>query len=128
MLRFVALVLCVFLCCGYRGKSHAARQYPSLGYATWYNPRHPASGERYVKGGLTCAMRRRDFGKSYLVCNQKNHKCVVVRHNDFGPSFYLFLVGRIIDLSRDAFSKIGDLKKGILCVRIGEIYPGQADQ
>jgi rare lipoprotein A len=73
-------------------------------------------------------MRKRGFGKYYLICNLENNKCVAVRHNDFGPALYLFAVGRIIDLSRDAFSKIGDLQKGVTRVRIGEIYPGQVDQ
>jgi rare lipoprotein A len=72
-------------------------------------------------------MRKRDFGKSYLVCNLENHRCVEVRHNDFGPAFYLFAIGRVVDLSRYAFSKIGDVKKGVIRVRIGEIYSGQVE-
>jgi rare lipoprotein A len=77
---------------------------------------------------LTCAMRKRDFGKDYLACNLENNKCVEVRHNDFGPALYLFAVGRIIDLSQEAFSKIADVNKGVIRVRIGEIHPGEFDR
>lgn len=128
MVRYSAILICLILLWGFQYKKHVKRFYPVTGLATWYNPRHTASGEWYRKGELTCAMRKRDFGKYYLVCNLANNKCVAVRHNDFGPAFYLFAIGRIIDLSRDAFSKICDVKKGVIRVRIGEIYPGQADQ
>jgi rare lipoprotein A len=101
--------------------------YPVTGLATWYNPRNTASGERYRSGEFTCAMRRRNFGREYLVCNLANSKCIAVRHNDFGPSLYLFLEGRIIDLSRSAFSKIANPKIGVIKVRVGEIYPSNSD-
>ncbi|MCX5697352.1 MAG: septal ring lytic transglycosylase RlpA family protein [Candidatus Omnitrophica bacterium] len=99
-----------------------------MGFASWYDPWFVASGERYHKHKFTCAIRNRDFGKYYLVCNLDNNKCVVVKHNDFGPSLELFKRGRIIDLSRYAFSKVADLKKGLMRVRTGEIYAGQVDQ
>jgi rare lipoprotein A len=70
-------------------------------------------------------MRKREFGKYYLVCNLENNKCVEVRHNDFGPAFYFFTRGRIIDLSRDAFDKIANLEKGLIRVRIGAVYPAK---
>ena len=69
-------------------------------------------------------MRNREFGKDYLICNRENNKCVVARHNDFGPTLSLFKHGRIIDLSRHAFSKVAGLEKGIIKVRIGEIHSG----
>ena len=128
MKRYCVILICIILFCGCQEKRHVTEFYPATGLATWYNPYRTASGEIYRKGQFTCAMRKRGFGKYYLACNLENNKCVEVRHNDFGPAFYLFALGRIIDLSRDAFSKIGDVKKGVIRVRIGEIYPGQVDQ
>ena len=46
--------------------------------------------------------------------NVKNGKSVVVRINDRGP----FVRGRIIDLSRSAFSSIGNTRDGLINVRI----------
>ena len=128
MKRYYVILICVILLCGFKFKKHVNGSYPATGLATWYNPRRTASGEIYHKGQFTCALRKRGFGKYYLVCNLENNKCVEVMHNDFGPAFYLFAIGRIIDLSRDAFSKIGNVKKGVIRVRIGEIYPGQMEQ
>lgn len=127
MRRYCVILICFILFCGCQDNKPVTGFYPATGLATWYNPRTTASGEKYQKGQFTCAMRKRGFGKSYLVCNLENNKCVEVRHNDFGPAFYLFAVGRIIDLSRNAFSKIDDVKKGVIRVRIGEVYPAQVD-
>lgn len=48
------------------------------------------------------------------VTNVKNGKSVIVRINDRGP----FVKGRIIDLSRSAFSQIGDTRAGLIDVTI----------
>ncbi len=127
MWRYCVMPFFLILFCGCQDNRSVIGPYPATGLATWYNPHTTASGEIYLKGEFTCAMRRRGFGKNYLVCNLENNKCVEVRHNDFGPAFYLFAAGRIIDLSRDAFSKIDGLKKGVIRVRIGEIYPGPGE-
>jgi rare lipoprotein A len=127
MLRYCLILIFLILFCGCQEKKQVAGFYPATGDASWYNPHRTASGEMYHKEQFTCAMRKRDFGKSYLVCNLENHRCVEVRHNDFGPAFYLFAIGRVVDLSRYAFSKIGDVKKGVIRVRIGEIYSGQVE-
>lgn len=124
-MKFCGLLLIyLILLSGCQDNRPVAGDYPAVGLATWYNPRLTASGERYKKGQFTSAMRKRGFGKYYLVCNLENNKCVEVRHNDFGPAAYLFRRGRIIDLSRNAFSKIADERKGVIRVRIGEVYPG----
>ena len=127
MERYFVVLICVILFYGCEDNTPVKGVYPSLGQASWYNPERTASGERYHKNEFTCAMRKRDFGKYYLVCNLENNKCLVARHNDFGPAHYLFRKGKIIDLSRYAFSELGDVKKGVIRVRIGEIRPGQAD-
>jgi rare lipoprotein A len=116
------VLICAVLFYGCLDNTPFAGPYPTEGLASWYNPRRTATGEKYRKNQLTCAMRKRDFGKYYLVCNLDNNKCVAVKHNDFGPSRKLFNQGRIIDLSRYAFSKIAALKKGIVRVKIGEIH------
>lgn len=100
--------------------------YPKEGLASWYVAKRTATGEIFKKNELTCAMRKRDFGKNYIVCNLENKKCVVVRHNNFGPSKRMFQKGRIIDLSKAAFSRIADLKQGLIKVRISQVASGEA--
>ena len=123
---FIALI-CLILFCGCENNKPVTGAYPVKGYASWYNPWLVASGDRDNENKLTCAMRKKDFGRYYLVCNLENNRCVVVRLNDFGPSLKLFKRGRIIDLSRYAFSKLDDLRKGLIRVRIGEIYSGNVE-
>jgi rare lipoprotein A len=127
MKRYLLVFLCLILFFGCLKTKRARDVYPAIGLATWYNPRLTASGERYQQGQSNCAMRRRGFGKNYLVCNMANHRCVEVRHNDYGPSLFLFMMGRIIDLSENAFSEIADVRKGVIRVRVGEIHPGETD-
>ena len=92
--------------------------YPRSGLASWYTARQTASGEKFNSLALTCAMRDKDYGRRYRVCNKENGKCVVVRHNDWGPQKHLFNEGRIIDLSKTAFLEIADLKEGIIKVTV----------
>jgi rare lipoprotein A len=94
--------------------------YPKTGLASWYLARITATGEKFDPDDLTCAMRKTDFNKRYKVCNLANNKCVVVRHNNFGPAKYLYDQGRIIDLSKAAFSRIAGLEEGVIKVIIGE--------
>ncbi|MFA5276775.1 MAG: septal ring lytic transglycosylase RlpA family protein, partial [Candidatus Omnitrophota bacterium] len=94
--------------------------YPKIGMASWYSAKITATGERSDNNDLTCAMRKTDFGKRYKVCNIANDKCVVVRHNNFGPSKYFYDKGRIVDLSKAAFFRIADLNEGVIKVIIGE--------
>jgi rare lipoprotein A len=95
--------------------------YPKTGTASWYSARRTATGERFDGVDLTCAMRKTGFGKYYKVCNADNGKCVVVRHNNFGPAKYLYAKGRIIDLSKAAFSNIADVEDGIVPVSVEEV-------
>lgn len=103
------------------------------GEAAWYSSQScrregtsgvwTASGELFRDRGLTCALRRRDFGQYYRVTNLANGKSVVVKHNDFGPSLRWRnpktgithdLSRRVIDLSKGAFAKIADTRQGVL--------------
>ena len=95
--------------------------YPSKGKATWYTAAITATGEQLDNDSLTCALRKKDYGKYYKVCSTDNGKCVVVRHNNFGPRKRLFRQDRIIDLSRKAFSELAGLETGIINVTITEV-------
>ena len=83
-------------------------------YASKYQSRKTASGERYDQNAKTAAHRNLPFGTLVKVTNVKNGKSVVVKINDRGP----FVKGRIIDLSRSAFRQIGDTGLGVITVKI----------
>ena len=83
-------------------------------YAMKYQFRKTASGERFNQYADTAAHRTLPFGTRVKVTNIKNGKSVVVKVNDRGP----FIKGRIIDLSRSSFKKIGDIDAGVISVKI----------
>jgi len=76
--------------------------------------RKTASGERFNNYSNTAAHRELPFGTKVKVTNVKSRKSVIVKINDRGP----FIKGRIIDLSRSAFSSIGNIDSGIINVEI----------
>ena len=83
-------------------------------YAMKFQFRKTASGERFNNYALTAAHKTLPFGSKVIVTNTKNGKTVTVTINDRGP----FIKGRIIDLSRTAFSRIEDIDKGLAKVKI----------
>ena len=83
-------------------------------YADVFQNRKTANGERYRHDVLTAAHRTLPFGTRVRVTNLDNGKSVVVRINDRGP----FVRGRVIDLSKSAFSSIGRVRDGLLPVRL----------
>ena len=83
-------------------------------YSMKYQFRKTASGERFNNYSMTAAHKSLPFGTKVIVENINNDKTVVVTINDRGP----FVKGRIIDLTRTAFSKIENLDKGIAKVKI----------
>lgn len=87
-------------------------------YADRLHNRKTASGERYNAREITAAHRTLPFGTKVRVTNVHNGKSVVVRINDRGP----FMRGRVIDLSRAAFTQIGNLASGLMTVRL-EVLP-----
>ncbi len=87
-------------------------------YAMKFQFRKTASGERFNQLALSGAHKTLPLGTKVRVTNLRNNRSVIVRINDRGP----FIDGRIIDLSRYAFSKIGDTEKGLLNVRIEVVY------
>lgn len=77
-------------------------------YASKFEGRPTASGERYRAGELTAAHRSLPFGSLVRVTNPANGKSVTVRVNDRGP----FTAGRVIDVSRAAAEELGLIARG----------------
>ena len=68
-----------------------------------------ASGERFDNDAMTATHKTLSFGTKVIVTNINNGKSVTVTINDRGP----FVKGRIIDLTRAAFSMIENIDKAI---------------
>jgi len=83
-------------------------------YAMQFQFRRTASGEHLNNFALTAAHKTVPFGAKVRVTNTRNGRQITVRINDRGP----FVQGRIIDLTRTAFSKIADLGQGVVDVKI----------
>lgn len=92
-----------------------------LGLASWYSESDPhindrtANNEMFDDQALTCASWDYDFGEKLLVINALNGKGVVCRVNDRGPGKRL---RRKIDLTKAAFKKIANPKRGLIPVTI----------
>ena len=101
-----------------KGGGSSTPNVPGSGKAAWYgnqfNGRPTASGEIFSERELTAAHPTLPFGSIVEVTNTENNKKIRVRINDRGP----FTKGRVIDLSKEAFSKIADTNKGIIDVNI----------
>ena len=115
----VYLALLSFGCSGVTSKNDTPRtDYNETGkasfYAMKYQSRKTASGERFDQSANTAAHKKLPFGTKVKVTNVKNGKSVIVRINDRGP----FVRGRIIDLSRSAFSSIGNTSAGVIDVKV----------
>ncbi|WP_041522149.1 septal ring lytic transglycosylase RlpA family protein [Gilvimarinus agarilyticus] len=87
-------------------------------YAAKFQFRKTASGERFNQLAKTAAHKTLPFGTKVRVTNLENGRDIVVKINDRGP----FIQGRIIDLSRSAFSELADAKVGLIDVKI-EVVP-----
>jgi len=94
------------------------------GDASWYSRRspgirkHTANMEIFDDNAMTAAMWGVPFHQRVRVTNLENGKSIVVRVNDRGPHKRYFRRGRIIDLSKKAFSEISGLKEGLIKVEI----------
>ena len=83
-------------------------------YARNFQYKKTANGEHFNHHALSAAHKKIPFGSKVKVTNIKNNKSVIVRINDRGP----FIRGRVIDLSRHAFSQIGNTRVGIIKVKL----------
>ena len=90
-------------------------------YATKFENRKTADGERFKSNGFTAAHRTLPLGTIVRVTNLENQRSVVVRVNDRGP----FIRRRIIDLSPAAVRALGIRDQGLLRVRI-EVLSAEA--
>lgn len=83
-------------------------------YANVHQSKKTASGEIYEHKLNTAAHKTLPFGTKVRVTNIANGKTVVVKINDRGP----FVRGRILDLSKSAFSSIANVASGVIEVKI----------
>lgn len=96
--------------------------------ASWYSQSDAyikpltASGEVFNDRGLTAASWGFPLGSWVKVTNIKNHRSIVVRINDHGPARRLYRKGRIIDLTRESFSRISPISDGVIHVTIRRLY------
>ena len=86
-------------------------------YADKYHGRTTASGEVFNQQALSATHQTLGFGSRVKVTNISNNKSVIVTINDRGP----FIRGRIIDLSKKAFSQIASVKQGVIDVTVEQL-------
>jgi rare lipoprotein A len=121
-ITFLFLVVVLFLhgCAGQKGYKPEPEltSYKETGIASYYarkfQNRKTASGERLNNNSMTAAHKTLPFGTKVTVKNVNNGKSVQVTINDRGP----FVKGRVIDLTRAAFSHIANLDEGLAKVEI----------
>lgn len=98
------------------------------GIASWYGRKfhgqQTANGERYDMHAMTAAHRELPLPSYVRVENLDNGREITVRVNDRGP----FKRNRIIDLSREAASRLGMLEAGTAPVEIRTVQsPARAN-
>lgn len=133
-LIIVSAVIAVMLVLGFRDAlSKEMNNALITGKASWYGKHDPtdpmphgknADGTVFNENAFTCAMRSRNFGHYYRITNLHNGKSVIVKHADYGPAkkYRGRKLNRVIDLTKAAFKKISDLRKGVIRVRVERIY------
>ena len=102
-LLLVALLLCSFT-------FHASY------YANMFEGRRTFNGEVYSHSKMTCASNYYAIGTKLKITNKSNGKSVIVKVNDRGGMSKYF-----IDLSQGAFSKIANLKSGIIEIDVQKL-------
>jgi rare lipoprotein A len=73
-----------------------------------------ASGQIYNRNRLSAAHKTLPLGTKIRVTDTLTGNSIVVKVNDRGP----FVKGRIIDLSREAASELGMIKRGVSSVKL----------
>ena len=90
----------------------------AVGLASWYGQElqgnMTASGEAYDLNGLTAAHHTLPIGTTIRVTNLRNHKSLLLRVNDRGPS----LGKRLLDVSWAAAQRLGFVHSGTTRVRV----------
>ena len=83
-------------------------------YATDFEGRTTASGERFSHKKATCAHMSIPFGALVKITNLENNATAIVRVNDRGP----FVPDRIVDVSQSVAERLGMIGKGTVKVSI----------
>jgi rare lipoprotein A len=88
--------------------------------ASWYGEKHRgllmANGQRFDPDRCTAASWFYDLGTKVVVTHE--NRTVIVEITDRGPTRSLVKKGRIIDLSRAAFTRLADPDLGIIDVTV----------
>lgn len=79
----------------------------------YYKPQNTASGKYFRPHYMWCAHKTLPLGTILEVTNPKNGKSVRVTVWDRGP----YIKGRVLDLSKSAFAKIANTKRGVIQVK-----------
>jgi len=93
------------------------------GTASWYSTRESrnlmANGRPLNDNHYTCASWTYPLGSVVRVTSGgRSVECVVT---DRGPAKRLVAQGRVIDLTRAAFSRLGDLRRGLIDVTVERV-------
>lgn len=86
-----------------------------------------ASGEVFDDRKYTCASWFYEFGTKVRVSSCLNNKSVICEVTDRGPAKRLVKKGRIIDLSKAAFSAIASLEQGVIPIKVEVISKRRKD-
>src|SRR5580765_6941518 len=102
---------------------------PASGSASWYGEDHRgrlmANGKRFNPDKLTAASWFYPLGtKVRVTLNTNRHypRSVLVTITDRGPAKDLVRDGRIIDLTHEAFKKLGRPARGLVAVSVDPIH------
>ena len=124
-MRNIAIVLTVmFLLTIVHTKNVDSSAIIYIGIGSWYSEQDhgiletTANMEHFDDTKFTCAIWDIPFDTILKVTNLKDRKSVLVRVNDRGPAKRFRQQGRIIDLTKTAFSRIADLKEGLIWVTV----------
>jgi len=96
----------------------------AVGMASWYSEtdpginKHTANMEVFDDSQMTAAMWDVPFDQLVKVTNLRNGKSVIVRINDRGPHRRFVRQGRLIDLTKGAFSQIAPLGRGLIDIQL----------
>jgi rare lipoprotein A len=120
MKKLFLLSLLVFTCTMYSQETTLKGKVSY--YADKFHGRKTASGKVFDNTKLTCAHKTLPFGTFLKIINPINGRFVIVEVIDRGP----YIKNRIVDLSRSAFLKIGDLEKGVMTVIVEKITKKEA--
>jgi rare lipoprotein A len=101
------------------------KETPARGVASWYGEQHRgwlmANGKPFNPDKLTAASWFYPLGAHVRVSLRTGNlpcRTVIVRITDRGPAQELVRQGRIIDLSRAAFQRVGRLETGLVPITV----------